>query len=182
MYNALINNDEKYDGSFFYGVKTTGVYCIPSCKSKKPRQENVEYFRTKAEAELAGYRPCKRCKSDVLDYKIITKEIPRKVKDIIDTNYTDGEELNNLITELGFSSKRIVEIFKKEYGMTIAAYTNSVRLSKARELLEKTEDMVLDIAFAVGFSSLSAFYSSFSKNVGVSPLKFRKNMKKKNEA
>lgn len=65
---AVLECDGAYDGRFFYAVRSTGIYCRPSCKSRPPRPENIEYFDTVAEAEAAGYRPCKRCRPDVPDY------------------------------------------------------------------------------------------------------------------
>ena len=68
MYEAVITNDANYDGLFFYAVKSTGIFCRPSCRSKKPLRENVCYFSYAGEAMKAGFRPCKRCRSDLLSY------------------------------------------------------------------------------------------------------------------
>ncbi len=65
MYEIISNCDATYDGKFFYAVKTTGIYCIPSCKSRTPKQENIEFFSSAEECANAGYRPCKRCSSDL---------------------------------------------------------------------------------------------------------------------
>ncbi len=69
MWEAVKNSDANYDGLFFYGVKTTGIFCRPSCQSKVPKQENILYFRSSEEARKAGFRPCKRCRSDLLEYQ-----------------------------------------------------------------------------------------------------------------
>ena len=83
MYEAVISNDGNYDGLFFYAVKSTGIFCRPSCKSKKPLRENVRFFKNAAEARAAGFRPCKRCRSDLLSYRPM-EEIAGLVKRHLD--------------------------------------------------------------------------------------------------
>lgn len=69
MWQAVLHNDASYDGIFFYGVRTTGIYCRPSCKSKLPKRENVCFFTSSEQARKEGFRPCKRCHSDLIDYQ-----------------------------------------------------------------------------------------------------------------
>ncbi len=176
MYDAVISNDENYDTVFFYAVKSTGVYCRPSCKSKAPKIENIEFYKTTTEAIEAGYRPCKRCRSDLLDYKPM-KEIAKKMKNLIDDMFSEVKILNNEIGKLGLSRKRIAEIFKDEYGKTPTAYVNDLRYKEAARLLEQTDDEVIDIAYCVGFSSLSAFYKFFKERASVSPVAYRKGVR-----
>ena len=80
-WDAVVHCDPTYDGQFFYGVKTTGIFCRPSCKSKTPLRENVEFFDEAAVASARGMRPCKRCRPDLLDYAP-TRELLSKIKAI----------------------------------------------------------------------------------------------------
>ncbi len=173
MYDSVISNDESYDSVFFYAVKSTGIYCRPSCKSKAPKVENIEFYKTADEATKAGYRPCKRCRSDLLDYKPM-KDIAEKLKSLIDDMFAEIESLNTEIDRFGLSRKRMVEVFKEEYGVTPSGYVNELRYKEAVRLLEQTDNEVIDIAYSVGFGSLSAFYKFFTERANMSPAAYRK--------
>ncbi len=175
MYDAVFSSDESYDTVFFYAVKSTGIYCRPSCKSKTPKVENIEFYKTADEAIKAGYRPCKRCRSDLLDYKPM-KEIAEKLKNLIDDMFSELETLNTEIDNLGLSRKRMVEIFKDEYGKTPSAYVNDLRYKEAVRLLVQTDNEIIDIAYSVGFNSLSAFYKFFKERANMSPAVYRKSI------
>ncbi len=176
MYDAVILNDESYDSTFFYAVKSTGIYCRPSCRSKAPKIENIEFYKTAEEAIKRGYRPCKRCRSDLLDYKPM-KDIALKLKNLIDDMFYEMETLNTEIDKLGLSRKRMTEVFKEEYGVTPSGYVNDLRYKEAVRLLEQTDNEVLDIAYSVGFGSLSAFYKFFKERAKMSPAAYRKGKK-----
>ncbi len=173
MYDAIITNDESYDTLFFYAVKSTGIYCRPSCKSKTPKVGNIEFFNTAKAAIKKGYRPCKRCRSDLLDYKPM-KEMANKLKILIDNLFIEAETLNIEIDKIGLSRKRVVEIFKNEYGQTPSAYVNDLRYKEAITLLTQTENEVIDIAYSIGFGSLSAFYKFFKERAHMTPGAYRK--------
>ena len=173
MWEAVIQNDSSYDGVFFYAVKTTGIYCRPSCKSKPPKRENLCFFLTAQEARAAGFRPCKRCRSDLLDYQPM-REIAEKVKAKIDHAFAEQEKFNRELAEIGLSPRRVVEVFKAEYGVTPKAYSDSLRLKEAQRLLLDTDTKVIDIAYQIGFGSLTAFYSFFKKETGKTPNEYRK--------
>ncbi len=173
LFNAVISNDESYDTVFIYAVKSTGIYCRPSCKSKAPKVENIEFYETADEAIKAGYRPCKRCRSDLLEYKPM-KDIAEKLKNLIDEMFAEVEKLNFEYGKLGLSRKRMVEVFKEEYGLTPSGYVNDLRYKEACRLLEQTDNEVIDIAYSVGFSSLSTFYKFFKERANISPAAYRK--------
>lgn len=177
MWEAVIQNDSSCDGAFFYAVKTTGIYCRPSCKSKPPRRENICFFRTAQEARAAGFRPCKRCRSDLPDYRPM-KETAEMIKETMDHAFTGQKTCNRGLREIGLSQRRLVDVFKAEYGMTPKAYFDSLRLNAARQLLLDTDAKVIDIAYQTGFESLAAFYSFFKKKTGKTPNQYRmENMK-----
>ena len=176
MYEAVIRNDARYDGVFFYGVKSTGIFCRPSCQSRKPLRENVRFFARAQEAIQAGFRPCKRCRSDLLCYHPVEEDalMIRQHIDKLESLETWREE----IRMLGFSKRMATEIFQQVYGMTPKTYIDSLKLKKAKRLLTQTDEKVIEIAAAVGFGSLSTFYRFFKEKEGCSPLTYRKKQNK----
>ncbi|WP_312699923.1 Ada metal-binding domain-containing protein [Sedimentibacter sp.] len=177
MWRAVIKNDESYDGIFFYSVKSTGIYCRPSCKSKTPKRENVCFFDTAEEARNAGFRPCKRCRSDLMEYHPM-KEIAAKAKQLLDSCFDEKRELKQGLRQLGISHRRMSEIFKDEYGITLHEYIKSRRLEEAIRMLIDTDEDIIDIAYAVGFGGPSSFYSFFKSETGMPPLSYRKEHRK----
>jgi AraC family transcriptional regulator of adaptative response / methylphosphotriester-DNA alkyltransferase methyltransferase len=172
MWKATVDCDGSYDGAFFYGVKTVGVYCRPSCKSRTPLRKNVRFFRTGKDAQDAGFRPCKRCRPDVADYAPVL-EIARRTKKLIDNYYAQRKRLNAEIGKLGVTHNHLAVIFRKHYGMPPGRYVNRLRADQAKRLLAETAMPLIDIAGAIAFDSLSAFYSFFKKHAGTTPKKYR---------
>lgn len=177
MWKAVSLNDAAYDGVFFYAVRSTGVYCRPSCKSKIPRRENVCFFNTAEEARDNGFRPCKRCRSDLLDYQPI-KEIAQKARQLLDYSFCKRCELGRELQKLGVSQRRMAEIFKGEYGVTLSEYVANLRLSEAKRMLSDTDNEIVDVAYSIGFGSLSSFYRFFKSSMGVSPAVYRRDHRK----
>ncbi len=173
MWKAVSENDASCDGIFFYAVRSTGIYCRPSCKSKMPRRENVCFFDAAEQAKAAGFRPCKRCRSDLSDYRPI-KEIAEKAKRLLDDSLHERCELDRELRCLGVSRRRMAEIFKGEYGLTLAEYAGNLRLAEVKRLLSDTNNGIIDIAYSVGFGGLSAFYRFFKNSTGLSPAAYRK--------
>lgn len=177
MWKAVSENDASYDGIFFYAVKSTGIYYRPSCKSRIPRRENVCFFDTAEQARAAGFRPCKRCRSDLLDYQPI-KEIAEEAKRLLKESFHKKCELNRELQNLGVSRRRMAKIFKDEYGVTMFEYMDKLRLAEAKRLLSDTNDEIIDIAYTIGFGSLSSFYRFFKNNTGLSPAAYRREQRK----
>ncbi len=172
MYEIIVNNDASYDGKFFYAVKTTKIFCNPSCKSRPPKVENVEFFNSAQESIKAGYRPCKRCRSDLYDYNH-TMAVAQTIKKIIDNTFDDSDLLNSGLENIKLSSKRMVEIFKIHYDKTPSCYIMELRINKAKEFLEKTDKQILEVAFESGFNSISTFYRVFKLSEKISPNEYR---------
>lgn len=172
IWTAVKNCDNAYDGAFYYGVKTTGIYCRPSCKSKLPKRENVTYFRTREEAEAAGFRPCKRCRPDLLGAYDPAAELSAKAKKLIDQGYSDRAGLNKSMGHMGVSRKHLTEVFKREYDITPSEYLLQTRVANARGMLQDGVS-VLDTSVAVGYASPSAFYDHFRRITGMTPARYR---------
>ncbi len=175
-YTAVINCDKTYDGVFFYCVKTTGIYCKPSCKSKSPKRENTVFYHSGTACTEAGFRPCKRCRSDLLTFDP-QRDMAVKLKSTIDDKFTHKINLDEIISNIGLSKSTGIEIFKKEYAITPKAYRDSLRINRAKELLSSSSYSIVDIGLLVGFNSLSAFYKFFKENTGYTPKGYRQQVK-----
>lgn len=165
MWEAVQRSDASYAGLFFYAVKTTGIFCRPSCKSKPPKRENLCYYASGEEARAAGFRPCKRCRSDLLEYQPMRK-IAAEIKARLDKAVPlDG---------VGLTPRRMTVIFKQEYGVTPKEYADALRLRAAKEMLAASQDQVIDVAYQAGFSSLAAFNRFFKQQTGQTPTEYRR--------
>ncbi|MDQ0220182.1 AraC family transcriptional regulator of adaptative response / methylphosphotriester-DNA alkyltransferase methyltransferase [Peribacillus cavernae] len=176
-WQAIINNDASYNGQFYYAVKTTGIFCRPSCKSRAPKRENVRIFKCADQALAANYRPCKRCKPT--REKLPDSEWIAHVTQYIDKNYM--EKLNlDLLAEISHGSPyHMHRIFKKVKGITPVEFIQQVRIKEAIKFLIDTEKGVSEIALAVGIPNTSYFITLFKKKTGVTPAEYRKLNKKK---
>jgi AraC family transcriptional regulator of adaptative response / methylphosphotriester-DNA alkyltransferase methyltransferase len=175
MWQAVISCDTKYDGLFFYAVKTTKIYCRPSCKSKTPNPQNISFVISPLEAEKEGYRACKRCQPQLSvkfydpSVKVITDAIT-----ILTKNYDKRLSLSELALQVGVSGYHLNRIFKDKVGLTPRLYIEKIRIDKAKELLLSTSATNTDICYQIGYESLSSFYKAFQKHVGCSPKEFRR--------
>jgi AraC family transcriptional regulator of adaptative response / methylphosphotriester-DNA alkyltransferase methyltransferase len=172
-WNAVVSRDKNYDGIFFYGVKTTGIFCKPSCKSKTPVRENIIFFAHTTAAMEQGFRPCKRCcpNKEVFEPEL---ELVKKAKDIIDTGYNRRIDISYIAKQLGVSKNHLIRLFKRHSDFTPNQYITKMRVDKALELLDQEEASILEIAYAVGFKSLSNFYKCFKEKTGHTPNEHRK--------
>ncbi|HEY5576523.1 MAG TPA: Ada metal-binding domain-containing protein [Clostridiaceae bacterium] len=173
-WEALTKCLSEQDGVFFYGVKTTGIFCRPSCRSREPKRENVEFFDSAQDAEISGFRPCKRCRPDLIKYDP-DDDIAKKTKGILDRHYCDRARLQKELKGLGISRNHLVELFRRKYGITPAKYISSHKVAKASHLLSNQDVSIINISLQCGFKSLSAFYELFRKEKGMTPQEFRKN-------
>ncbi len=165
MLAAFLNRDASYDGVFFTGVRTTGIFCRPTCTAKKPRPENVTFFATPRDAVLAGYRACKRCRPLRPD-----GEAPQWVGSLLDEVERDPARrwVDQDLRELGLSAGRVRTWFQKHVGMTFHAFSRARRLGVALAQIQEG-DGVAGAAFASGYDSLSAFNEAFKQVLGTTP-------------
>lgn len=171
-WRASLDCDPAYDGRFFYGVKTTGIFCRPSCKSKSPKRENVDFFDTAEQARESGLRPCKRCRPDLLEFQPL-KEIVEQIKEVCEKYFSDHESLKKNLSGIGLSRNRMTQLFQAQYGTTPTEYVNQLRIDSAKVLLSNMKNKMPQIALQSGFESLSTFYIQFRKLTGMSPKEYR---------
>ena len=171
MYEALLKKDSEFEGIFFAGIKTTGIFCRPTCTARKPKKENVEYFPSIKTALHNGYRPCKVCHPLNLN-----GEFPNWIKNLlkeIDQNQNIKLRDYDLRTK-GIDPARIRRWFKKHYGMTFQSYLRLLRINNAFGRIKHGEKVV-ESAYELGYESLSGFTGSFKKSTGFSPSKSKQN-------
>lgn len=166
MLEAMTNRDEAYDGRFYVGVLSTGIYCLPSCKAKNPKPENVRFFATREEAVAFGLRGCKRCCSERFP-----DTLPDWVKRLIiylrEHRKTKINE-RDLVQVAGVDISTIRRHFKERLGITPLAFNRQQRLHYARELIANGMDY-LNAAFECGYESSSGFREAYTKLFGSSP-------------
>lgn len=164
-YKALIDRDESYIGIFFVGVKTTLVFCIATCRARKPKFENVEFYTSFKEALDNGYRPCKICKPTENANKA-----PDQVEKAIQlVKGNPKEKISDYqLKQLEISPVIVRRWFKKHYGMTFQAFQRMYRINNAYEELKKGKNTT-NTAFDSGYESLSGFGYTFKKIIGKSP-------------
>ncbi len=165
MYQASLEKDASFEGIFFMGVKTTGIFCRPSCTARKPKQENVEFFTHSKDAILKGYRPCKVCRPlEKLN------ETPDYVKNILDELTSDPslKFKDEDLVKRGIEPSQIRRWFLKNHNMTFQAFQRMYRINSAFKKLHDGES-VTHTAFESGYESLSGFADSFKSVFGVSP-------------
>ena len=172
MYNASFNKDASFEGVFWMGVKTTGIFCRPTCTARKPKPENVEFFGNTKDAILKGYRPCKVCKPlEKLN------ETPKYIQEIID-ELVENPALKFKDYDLvkrGIEPATMRRWFLKNHGITFQAYQRMFRINSAFKKIQQGET-VTETALESGYESLSGFTESFKNVFGVSP-KNSKNQK-----
>ncbi|MGC8228143.1 bifunctional transcriptional activator/DNA repair enzyme AdaA [Pseudobacillus badius] len=171
-WRAIIECDEAYDGVFFYGVQTTGIFCRPSCKSKAPNQENVRIFKNASAALKEQFRPCKRCKPDAL--LLPAEEWIGQIARWIDQHYSQTLTLSMLAEAFHGSPFYLQRLFKQLKGLSPAEYLQQVRLKQAMNQLEETEQSIALISSNVGFSSTPYFITLFKRTFGCTPSAYRK--------
>lgn len=171
-WSAAVACDRRFDGLFFYGVTTTGVFCRPSCTARTPLRKNVRFFRDISEALQAGFRPCKKCRPDIPEYDP-GWDLVKKTKEGM-ARRVDSPELPAAREDLPHvSSNSLRRLFLKYEGCTPSRYESGLRIEKAKKLLSESNMSILNIALQCGFESLSNFYRRFREQTGKAPGHFR---------
>ncbi len=186
-YAALKAHDTRFDGRFFVGVSSTGIYCRPICRVKLPKEENCMFFVSAASAEAAGYRPCRRCRPELapgLAPADATSRIARKAAMIIEENCLTELNILDLAHMLGITDRHLRRAFSVEYGVSPVQYLQTRRLLLAKSLLADTKLPVTEVAMTAGFGSIRRFNELFKKHYRSTPGHFRstgKNIQENNE-
>jgi AraC family transcriptional regulator of adaptative response / methylphosphotriester-DNA alkyltransferase methyltransferase len=171
MWQAIITSDPTYDGKFYYAVKTTGIFCRPSCKSKNPMKEHVMIYTTTEQAEAANFRPCKRCRPD--GKRLPDEEWVEQITELLGQRYNQQLTLPIIAELLHASPYHMHRTFKRIMGVTPAEYIHQKRMTAAKKLLSETGLTITEVAMNVGFLNAAHFSTAFQKNTRMTPTEYR---------
>ena len=174
LYRALLSRDARFDGRFFVGVTSTGIYCRPVCRVRAPKPENCLFFATAMQAEAANFRPCLRCRPEnapgwsTTDASgVLAHQAVRLIEQGVEGN------LAALSRRLGVTDRHLRRLFKDRFGVTPGQYLRTRRLLLAKSLLTDTQLPVIEVAKLAGFGSLSGFHQLFKACYRMSPARLR---------
>jgi AraC family transcriptional regulator of adaptative response / DNA-3-methyladenine glycosylase II len=175
-YRAVKSRDRRFDGVFYTAVRTTGIYCRPSCPARTPGYHNVTFHPTAAAAQAAGYRACKRCLPDATpgspDWDVAADVAGRAMRLIAD-GVVDRDGVDGLARRIGYTTRHLSRILTQELGAGPLALARAKRAQTARVLLETTDLGAADVAFAAGFSSVRQFNDTVREVYAATPTRLR---------
>ena len=165
---AFMRRDRGWDGRVIGAVKSTGIYCKPSCPARRPKRENVEFFGSGDEARAAGYRPCLRCKPDEVgrDAQAVARAV-----ELIEAA-EEAPNLSELADAVGYAPHHFQRLFTRSVGVSPAAYARATRIRRAERHLEENE-RVTDAIYDAGYQSPSGFYTDAKERLGMAPSAWR---------
>jgi AraC family transcriptional regulator of adaptative response / DNA-3-methyladenine glycosylase II len=176
-YRALAARDARFDGAFYVGVSTTGIYCRPICVARTPGRDRCRFYRTAAEAEQAGYRACFRCRPELAPGRAPLDAVPRlaaRAVARIEEGALNEGTLDDLAGQLGVSGRQLRRAVEAELGVAPVALAQTRRLALAKQLLQDTRLPLIDVALASGFGSVRRFNALFLARFGRPPSALRR--------
>ncbi|MFJ9632246.1 DNA-3-methyladenine glycosylase 2 family protein [Streptomyces sp. NPDC101175] len=180
-YEAVRSRDARFDGEFFFGVATTGIYCRPSCPAVTPKRRNVRFFMTAAAAQGSGFRACRRCRPDAVpgsaEWNVRADVVGRAMR-LIGDGVVDREGVAGLAVRLGYSARQVQRQLTAELGAGPVALARAQRAHTARVLVQTTDLPITEIAFASGFASVRQFNDTIRAVYASTPSELRTNAPK----
>ncbi|HEX6886736.1 MAG TPA: Ada metal-binding domain-containing protein, partial [Candidatus Nanopelagicales bacterium] len=175
-YRAVSSRDARFDGSFYTAVRTTGIYCRPSCPALTPKRRNVEFYRSAAAAQRAGFRACRRCRPDAVpgsaEWNIRGDVVGRAMRMVAD-GAIERAGVGGVARALGYSERHLNRLVTEELGAGLLALARTQRAQTARILLETTDLPASEVAWAAGFGSVRAFNDTIAAVYGEAPTALR---------
>ena len=182
LYRALSTRDSRFDGVFFTGVRTTGIYCRPVCTARTPGRDRVRFFASAAAAESEGFRPCLRCRPELAPGNAPVDAVGRTARlaaaRIEAAALHNGGSLEKLARELGLSSRQLRRVVQQEFGVTPVQLAQTSRLLLAKQLITESRLPMIAVAEASGFESVRRFNTLFRKHYGLTPTRMRRSSPK----
>ncbi len=175
-YRAIRTHDARFDGRFFVGVRSTGIYCRPVCTVRLPKRENCRFYPSAAAAEGAGFRPCLRCRPELAPgYAAIdaSARLAQAAVGFIEDGFLEGRSLEDLASRVGVTSRHLRRVFEAEFGVAPVEYAQTQRLLLAKRLLTDTAMPVTEVAFASGFASVRRLNALFHERYRMPPTRLR---------
>ncbi len=175
-YRAIDTRDTRFDGQFFTAVRSTGIYCRPSCPARTPQAANVTFYETSAAAHEAGYRACKRCLPEAVPGTPawnVRQDIAGRAMRLINDGVINRDGVEGLAARLGYSARQLNRILGQELGAGPLSLARASRAQTARTLLVSTSMKIVDVAFAAGFSSVRQFNETIGEVFAMTPTALR---------
>ncbi len=175
--NAMRQRDAAFDGLFFIGVRTTGIYCRPVCRVKTPMEKNVTFYPSAAAAEQAGFRPCLRCRPETAPFSPAwngTRTTADRAMRLIAQGALNEGSIEDLAERLGIGARHLSRLLQEHVGASPKQIAQTLRTHTAKQLLDETDMSMADIAIEAGFGSTRRFNAAFNKLYGRPPSSFRK--------
>ena len=175
-YRAVQSKDRRFDGVFYTAVRTTGIYCRPSCPARTPAAANVTFHPTAASAQSAGYRACKRCLPDATPGSPewdLAADVAGRAMRLINDGVVDREGVDGLASRVGYTPRHLGRLLRRELGAAPLPLARARRAQTARTLIETTELPLTDVAFAAGFASVRQFNETVREVYDLSPTQLR---------
>ncbi|WP_440710569.1 DNA-3-methyladenine glycosylase 2 family protein [Herbiconiux sp. YIM B11900] len=175
-YRIILSRDARFDGQFITAVRSTGIYCRPSCPARTPKPANVTFYETSAAAHEAGYRACKRCLPEAVPGTPawnLRDDLAARAMRLIGDGVVERDGVDGLAERLGYSSRHLTRVLREELGAGPLALSRAHRAQTARTLITGTDLSMSDIAFAAGFASIRQFNDTVSEVFRLSPTQIR---------
>ncbi|MFD4990730.1 AlkA N-terminal domain-containing protein [Cellulosimicrobium cellulans] len=176
-YRAIASRDRRFDGQFITAVRSTGIYCRPSCPARTPKPENVTFYLTSAAAHEAGYRACKRCLPEAVPGTPswdLGHDLSARAMRLVADGVVDREGVDGLAAHLGYSARHVHRVLVAELGAGPVALARALRAQTARALLTGTDLRLADVAFAAGFGSVRQFNDTITEVFDTTPSELRR--------
>lgn len=176
-YKAIASHDRRFDGRFFVGVSSTGVYCRPICAVRTPKRENCTFYESAAAAEKHGFRPCLRCRPELAPghgLADISGRLAQAAATLIDEGFMAGAGVAQLAARIGVTERHLRRLFDAEFGVSVHEYAQTQKLLLAKRLLTDTTMPVTEVALAAGFGSVRRFNDVLKERYGLTPLAMRR--------
>jgi len=179
---ARVGRDRRYDGRFFSGVRTTGIYCRPVCPVRPAQGKNVQFYPTAAAAEVAGFRPCLRCRPETAPFSpawLGSRTTAQRAMRLIRDGALDSAGVDDLAERLGIGTRQLDRLFQRHIGASPLQVARTLRVQRAKRLLDQTDLPMLEVAAHAGFTSLRRFNTVFSEVYRRTPSDIRRLRQKK---
>lgn len=172
FYRAFLRKDKEAARRMFIAVRTTGIYCMLTCRARTPKSENVTFYSSRDAAERAGFRPCRKCRPEIDGGKAALEKVAQKNWLAKITEEETG--ISELARREGANASRVYRLFRRTLGRGPVRARAEARLERACEMLKHARASITEVAYEAGFSSLATFYRCFRRGTGKTPTEYRR--------
>jgi methylphosphotriester-DNA--protein-cysteine methyltransferase len=171
LYQAFLHKDARLAGRAYIAVRTTGIYCLLTCRARTPKPENVTFYASRGEAERAGFRPCLKCRPEVQGGRSALEQA--KLRQWLLKLEEEEASIQKVAAAEGAHPSRMYRMFRRNTGRGPRQARAEARLARACTMLRDSRARITDVAYEAGFSSLATFYRWFRRSTGTTPTKYR---------